>query len=367
MRKLATIQRIKTLFPIKGADRIELATFGGLGWQCVVKKGEFNEGDKCIYFEVDSLLPELPQFEFLRKSSWNNRYQKHRLRTMKMKGVLSQGLALPLSAFGGLTGNEPEGEDLTEVLGVMKYEPYVPAALQGDVNSFTWPIPKTDEERIQSNPEFIEQFSGKKFYSTVKLDGTSGSYILWTNPDSGKEEYHVCSRNHSIRKPEEGINTYWEMSDKYGIEERLKTMKHDGLMGIALQGEICGPGIQKNPLNLGEVGFFLFNMILIESRDGIPTVKRLPLMDMLLKLSVMNEFGSDKYLELETVPIDTQSIFHFKTVEKLLDFVDRDYKDYVNTNTDKPIEGMVFRLSEHPEHSFKVINNRYLLTGGDDE
>lgn len=90
-RKLASIQIISDLKPIEGADKIEVATC--LGWQCVVKKGEFKIGDKCIYWEIDSIVDSTnPIFEFMKE-------RKFRVKTQKFLKTLSQGLLMPLSVL----------------------------------------------------------------------------------------------------------------------------------------------------------------------------------------------------------------------------------------------------------------------------
>lgn len=147
MRKLASIQKIAHVRPIEGADKIEVV--GVLGWECVSKKGEFREGDPCLYFEIDSLLPQEERYEFLRASSYRKDLGRFRLRTVRLRRQLSQGLAFPVSLFPEAAGL-PEGSDLTDLLNVEKYEPPVPAQIQGDARGFSWPIAKTDEPRVQS-------------------------------------------------------------------------------------------------------------------------------------------------------------------------------------------------------------------------
>lgn len=90
-RSLAHVEIITALSSIEGADFLELAQV--LGWQCVVKKGEFQVGDKIIFCEIDSVLPELPEYEFLRKYNF-------RIKTQKLRGVISQGLVLPINITG---------------------------------------------------------------------------------------------------------------------------------------------------------------------------------------------------------------------------------------------------------------------------
>jgi RNA ligase (TIGR02306 family) len=348
MRKLASIQKIKEINPIENADAIEVATI--LGWNVVVKKGEFQPGDYCVYFEIDSLLPDEPQYEFLKKSSWNDRYGKIRLKTIKLRGQVSQGLALPLSSFDINFSLLNEGEDLTEVLGIEKYEPIIPASLGGDVNKFTWPISKTDEERIQSSPEgFIAGVTGKPYYITIKLDGTSASYMLAKN-DDGEIEFHACSRNYSLKYKED--NTIWQIAKKYNIEKKLKDYYLSTGVMYAIQGEICGPGIQKNRLNLSEHELFIFNIIDVETGEK---------MDYYSMLGFVYD-----YLEIPMVPVlENGKSFAYKTLDELLDLAKGKYKDHISSAVAKQDrEGIVVRAKDQSV-SFKVINNDFLLKGGD--
>jgi RNA ligase (TIGR02306 family) len=249
-RKLASIQRVLAIDPIPNADAIELARING--WQCVTKKGEFTVGDLGVYFEIDSIPPEIDLFRFL----WTTkdtvpgtpapRPEKFRIRTLRLRGALSQGLLLPLPAFE--LGEVSEGDDLTEQLGVGKYEPPAPAGMGDWRGPFLAMVPKTDEMRVQSVPTVLDEIAGKPYVITVKYDGTSATYAI--HPQTG--EFHACGRNQSIR---EGSNLYWNMARKYDIEAALRRSPH-----LAVQGEIVGPGIQKNPLGLKEVALFAFNV-----------------------------------------------------------------------------------------------------------
>ena len=222
MRKLASIQKIKYVKPIPDADSIE--TVGVLGWECVSKRGEFQPDDICVYFEIDSLLPEIPEFEFLRKSCWNETFKKFRLKTIRLKKQISQGLALPISAFPKLAGlfdtNIPYnvGTDVTELLGIEKYEPPIPAAIVGDARSFCWPISKTDETRVQLDDEykFIESLTGRPYYISLKLDGTSSTFLI----DPKDETFHVCGRNYSYKRND--THSFWQIAEKYNIEQGLR-------------------------------------------------------------------------------------------------------------------------------------------------
>ena len=129
MRKLASIQKIVSLEPIKDADKIEKATV--LGWELVVaKKDNFKVGDLVVYCEVDSILPDKPEFEFLRE-------RKFRIKTIKLRGQVSQGICFPLSILPKAKYNE--GEDVTEVFGARKYDPWrsLNARRQNDLHLLT--------------------------------------------------------------------------------------------------------------------------------------------------------------------------------------------------------------------------------------
>jgi len=355
---LASIQKIISLSPIKDADRIETAKV--LGWDCIVRKGEFKEGDLCIYIEIDSLIPREDWSEFLFK----NEKDKYRLRTMKMKGQLSQGLVLPLQidpiscedwdinlqtgiAKAGNTGSYIKtfniGDDVTNNLGITKYEKQIPIALAGQIKGdFPSFIPKTDEVRIQSELKLLEDLKGKPYYITTKLDGTSATYYKLNG------EFEVCSRNLRIKNPEqatyhdkseEGVkseNVYWKMAKKYKIEEWLPD-------GYAIQGEICGPGIQKNPLKLSDQELFIFNVFNIkEGKYYFPSD------DVYIDDATVN-------VGLKLVPLATDfgSEFNY-SLEELLEKAKGKYPNGGNK------EGIVVRSMDQLI-SFKVVNNDYLL------
>ena len=338
MRKLASIQTIKYVKPIPDADSIE--TVGVLGWEVVSKRGEFKPNDLCVFFEIDSLLPELPEFEFLRKSCWNDNLKKHRLKTVKLRKQLSQGLALPLSVFPNLAGLTV-GFDVTSLLGVEKYEPPIPAQIVGDARSFIWPISKTDEIRVQLDDEykFIESLTGKPYYISLKLDGTSSSFLI--DPNDGT--YHVCGRNYSYRRSHD--HSFWKISERYNIEQGLRNFWEKGHR-LALQGEVVGPGIQKNPLGLSHADLYIFNVIDIRTGQKLCLDK---------SLIVASQLG------LNFVPIvDKGSSFSY-TKTDLLEMAKGKYSDHFNSaKPSQDREGIVIR-SVCGEISFKAINNDFLL------
>lgn len=236
-RKLISIRKIKEIFPIKGADNIELAKIDG--WQTVVKKGEFHKGDYGVYFEIDSFLPIEDRYEFLRKSSYKklpNGTEGFRLKTIKLRKVLSQGLILPLSLFPEIASIDT-GIDLSKRLNVTKYEAPIPAHLSGIVKGqFPSFISKSDQERIQNLPEYFEEYKDIEFEETEKLDCSSVTF--YTN----NEDFGVCSRNLELKESED--NTIWWLAKKLNIENTLFKLSKN----IALQGEIVGEGIQKKQI-----------------------------------------------------------------------------------------------------------------------
>lgn len=338
MRKLASVQQIKYVNSIPDADSIE--TVGVLGWECVSKKGEFRPEDKCIYFEIDSLLPEIPEFEFLRKSCWKPNLNKYLLRTVKLRKQLSQGLALPLTVFPKLAELEV-GTDATDLLGIEKYEPPIPAAIIGDARSFNWMISKTDEVRVQLDDEykFIDSLFGKPYYISLKLDGTSSTFLI----DPKDETFHVCGRNYSYKRNDD--HSFWKIADKYNIEQGLRDFWENGFR-IAIQGECVGPGIQKNPLGLTAPDLYVFNVVDINTNAKL---------DLNKSLSVTEQLG------LKFVPILEKGEKFNYTKDDLLEKAKGKYSEHFSSaKPSQEREGVVIR-SLCGEISFKAINNDFLL------
>lgn len=340
-RKLASVQRVLALHPIENADAIERAQING--WQCVVKKGEFVPGDQGVFFEIDAIPPDLPPLAFLwtarNAEGPQPRPDSFRIRTMRLRGTLSQGLLLPLSTFD-LPTNLSEGDDLTALLGVGKWEPPVPAGM----GEFRAPFPplvrKTDEMRVQSVPGVLDELQGLPYVITLKCDGTSATYCI----DPRTEEFHACGRNHSVT---EGANHYWNVARKYEIEAALRTAPH-----LAIQGEICGPGIQKNRLGLKDVGFFAFNVY--NQQEG----------------KYLSHDEARAFLEsvnLPAVPVVEEGASFAHTQDSLLALAEGKYEGTQNER-----EGIVIRPKTERTSvllagrlSFKAISNRFLLKEGE--
>lgn len=328
LRKLASIQVIKDIIPIKDADAIEVVRV--LGWNVVVKKGEFKIGDKVIYCEVDSLFPQKPEFEFLRKVNF-------RIKTIRLRGVYSQGICFPLSILP--VGVYNEGDDVTNLLEISKYEPPIPVDLKGEAKgAFPSFLSKTGETRIQCLEDILTKYLGTLCYYSEKIDGTSSTFYL------NKGEFGVCGKNMEWLDTER--NTYWQMARKYDIEKKLRSIGRN----IAIQGEIIGEGIQRNKYKLGknERRLYIFNAFDIDTYTYLS----------------FNEFAQlMKDMDLETVPILETN---FKLTNDI-DYLTELSKGNSVINPKTRREGIVIRpLVEQTDISlgrlsFKAINPEFLL------
>lgn len=344
MRKLVTIRTIAEVVPIDGADQIEVVKLDG--WQCVAKKNEFKAGDMAVYHEIDSFLPQHPRYNFMAvrgiQTNGDGR-NGYRLRTIRLRGQLSQGLALPLSLFPELQDHIPE--DLSELLGISKYEPAIPAQLAGQAKGiFPSFLKKTDQERIQ-NMKWILDDHDSLWEVTQKLDGSSMS-VFW---NAG--EFGVCSRNLELKETEG--NTFWQVANRLCLREKLAQIGEN----ICLQGELIGPGIQGNPHKLSQPEFFLFDIWLIdEQRYASPSERTLYML--------RNELS-----EISQAPLlhSAFSLSQFgKSPEAIiagplhdaLEFANK-APDMLNPKNPAP-EGVVFKRHDGC-HSFKIISNKYLL------
>lgn len=327
MRKLASLQRISEIEPIPGADNIEVATVKG--WKVVVKKGEYKKGDLCIYCEIDSVLPEKPEFEFLKSRGY-------RIRTLKLRGQISQGLCLHPSILG--RNSYVEGEDVTEELGITKYEPPIPAHLGGEIKgSFPHFIPKTDAERVQNiPPEFFVENFGKMMVATEKLDGTSFTAYYFNG------EVGFCSRNWELKNNEANSNnTYYKIFQKVlpGLYQVVKMLGN-----CAIQGEIVGEGIQGNQYKLKGQHLYLFDIYLIDERRYV-------------SYWTLQEFCEAARINI--VPfIDILKIDSNTHLDFLLNIAEG--SSMINPTANR--EGLVFRIDENDKRvTFKAVSNAFLL------
>lgn len=355
MRKLASIKQISNLIPIEGKDRIELAIVDG--WSVIVKKNEFSVGSKCVYCEIDSVLPDKPEFEFLRSNGF-------RIKTMKMSGVISQGICFPINILPEAQRNLDVGTDVTEIIGVVQYEktmdkePSIATKIPNKhypkfLMKFNWfrtliykfdhkgsktfPdfISKTDETRIQNMPWILS--TKAPFVATEKVDGQSGSFALVKHDGifGTKFEYIVCSRN--LRLYNKDTSSYWNVSDRYNIESVLKNLigNHNW---VAIQGECVAPGVQGNKYKVTEPDLYVFNLIYPDGR-----------VDSISANTICESNG------LKFVPIIDKSYILPDTVDEVLKFAHGKSKI-----GDTLREGVVFR-DLCGKQSFKAVDPLFLL------
>ncbi len=347
MRKLASVQRIWKIEPIDGADRIELAYV--LGWQCVVNRGQFRPMDLAVYFEIDSFLPIRPEFEFMRTSSYRRTDimgEGFRLRTMKFRGQISQGLLLPISEFSEIAEDIEPGSDVTEILGVRKWEIEEKATTGGTViGSLPIDVPHTDETRIQAEPDLVRDFAGLEYYISTKMDGSSHSVSI------DEDGFHVTGHNYEYR--DDGKSAFYELVKRDDIETGIRRYYEENhLQLLTVQGEFCAPGIQKNRLKLSRPEWYVFTIRVDGKRVG---------------LKKMQEICDE--LNLQMVPIEeigTDLPSRYPTVEALLERADGEYPKGGRK------EGIVIRPTEPVYNdrisaalSMKVVNNKYLLKNED--
>lgn len=355
MRKLATIREIRDIKPIPDADRIEVAKVDG--WEVVIsKKDNLKPGDKIIYVEIDSKMPEIPQYEFLQS-------RKYVVKTIKMRGQISQGLILPLSILP--EGDYKIGQDVTDILGITKYDPQLEeenAIIEENKKSARNPIikyllryawfrkiylkpskktnfpswiKKTDEERIQNKPGLYQRLKDENIRLTVteKVDGSSGTYFL-KKVGKKKYEFGVCSRNRRLAVPDKSY--YWKAASKYKIHDALKQIIGDKEW-VILQGEITGKGIQGNKYK-DDLSFWAFNLITPDKKYDTYEMQEI--------LAPHRIF---------TVPIVTTDYRVKGEISDIVEYVKGTSQIY-----DREREGCVFRNVDE-NISFKCINPDFLL------
>lgn len=357
MRKLASVKQVSEIHPIEGKDRIVLAIIDG--WSVIVKKDEFHVGDKCVYVEIDSVLPEKPEFEFLRSKDF-------RIKTMKMAGVISQGICFPMSILP--EGSYAVDQDVTDIIGVKQFERTMdkePINTTETKSKIKWPkflmrwawfrklvlpkkeakgfpdfISKTDETRIQNIPHILK--SKIHWVATEKIDGQSGTFCLVRKKSlipffKDKFEYIVCSRN--LRLYNKDKSSYWSVSDRYDIPSVLRKLiddfDHDW---VAIQGECIASNVQGNKYKVEEPDLYVFNLITPFGRWG----------------SLEAKYTCEKY-GLKFVPIIAEDVSEFASVDAVLSFAHG-----MSAIGDTLREGVVFR-SPDGLHSFKAVDPLFLM------
>jgi RNA ligase (TIGR02306 family) len=340
MRKLASIRKIDDIRPIAGADAIECAVVGG--WTVVVKKNEFKVGELAVYFEIDSWIP-VELAPFLCKGKEPREFEGvkgERLKTIKLRGQLSQGLLLPLEpTCANIVSELFEGLDVTEPLGIKKWEKAIPAQLAGQVRgNFPSLIPKTDQERAQNLVKEIVSANeaGMRFEITEKLEGSSMTVYRIHG------EFGVCSRNLDLKRDEN--NTFWKVAIEEDIEAQM--MSIDPYWDFAIQGELVGPGIQGNIYGLSKPMFFVFDVYDIQAGRYLDPLARRDLIERM-------ELNHVPVLAAHAELYDTLGI---TDIPQLLKFAEG--KSVLKADQER--EGIVFK-QVNGGMTFKAISNKYLL------
>ena len=397
MRKLASVVEIESVEPIPDTERLSVATMHGKGWKVVVGRNDFRPGEKAVYFEIDSYLPNEERYAFLRDRCLRKFCTKGgevlkeglRIKTIKLRGVISQGLLMPLSAFPDIEerivphptvvhsdDDKPQlvidefvesedgeqaiaktrvdlvGADVTQLLRVGHFDE-VKAALAPamgnpisaeSTGSFPSYVPKTDEERIQNLVEYFTTMKDRTFEVTVKADGSSVTMLYAPNEDP-EAPFKVCSRNLNLN-PEKADGTKplpWQMAFKYNVEEKLRKYWEESGIELALQGELVGPGIQSNRDMLTEHEWRVFKIWdITNQRYLLPSIAQM----------VCEDLG----IPYVTVLAKSMPVFQkFANVDELLSFAEG------KTERGNEREGVVFKTTDLPYRSFKAVSNRYLL------
>jgi RNA ligase (TIGR02306 family) len=328
MRKLATLARIEKILVHPNADTLELATVRG--WQVVVKKGSFSQGDVCVYVEIDAVLPPKPEFEFMAP-------RHYRVKTIRLRGELSQGICFSTSILPDNKEPAEVGDDVTELIEIQLYQPPIPACLGGDVvGAFPSFIPKTDQERIQNHRWILDELRNEEWVVTEKIDGSSCTMFMRDG------EFGVCSRNMQL-KPSDN-NAFWIAARKYQVEERFRGMN------VAIQGELIGPKIQGNRYGLSDYQWRVFDVFHCERGDRGEY------------LDPYDAISFCKVMGLEMVPHLFRS-HTFQTMDQML--LSAEDKSVLNPKVER--EGLVWKPMQNRTDprigrvSFKVISNNFLL------
>lgn len=379
-RKLATIQRIKELLPIKDADRIELAIING--WQVVTQKGQHMVGDLVVFYEIDSFLPASdPRYASFedRFINWGDK-RGMRLKTIKLKKQLSQGLILPIRNFDELQKNRSlaEGDDVTEILKIEKWEavePNGPAVATGaKTRSFPFFLRKTDQERIQNYGGLVSRALDEEFEVTVKKDGSSmtvfrvdpesiyykdaqaltgQSLSLWEKikkyifRSENEPVYGICSRN--ILLPLDGQSNFHKAA--MDVLAALVDEGEFNSTSYAVQGEVVAPDIQENYEKVKGVEFHLFDIWDIDKQEYLLPMDR-------RAFAALRNLNHVKMVDQGKL----RDIVRFQEgddiVKKLLT-----YASGPGDNEGVQREGVVFK-SKTRDFSFKAVSNEYLLATG---
>lgn len=396
MRKLASIQKILNIRPIPGADAIEAIDV--LGWTVVAQKGQHTVGDLVIYFEVDSFLnatdPRYASFEE-RFTNWGDK-RGMRLKSIKLRKQLSQGLILPIRNFYELNDKVlKEDDDVTEILKIEKWEPLHEVnsnaggigAKTAGAKPFPSFIRKTDQERVQNRINHLPVVAGKEtFEKTIKLDGSSMTVFHVNNTSPVFEQVAedieirklrnmgtvrrlwykiqkklglvkaptylqgVCSRN--IQLDPNGANHFSEYVSDFNVFGNLLALDKN----YAVQGELIGASIQENYEKVVTNQYYVYDVFDIDAQKYL-----LP----------KDARAFAKAVGLAYVPVlDAEVNLEAVLGQPVTDENARQLIDLILTDAEGPgmnpgvkREGVVYK-SNTTEFSFKAISNSYLLKKG---
>ena len=373
-RQLASVQKILSLNPIEGADRIEVARV--LGWDVVVKKGDFKVGDMGCYIEIDSIVPSTPIFEFMKE-------RKYRVRTIKLKKQTSQGLFMSFNDLG-ITNTKrlKEGDDLTSLIGITKWEPdenNTPIYQGKGKKSIWWKlvytlpflkmfrkrcgpgasfpghlVPKTDETRIQAfGPSFLETYADLPVAISQKMDGSSATFVY------NKGKFSVASRN--VWYIEKKDNNFWKVAENTGIAKAVKEVF--GKRNVCLQGEVCGPSIQENRYKFDSLHYFLFGIFDSDKKEYFTPQELINAFESLRAAGSTIEIVDQIVMPTDGITIKDIGL----TVDAWLAYVETRSR----FNPDTWNEGVVIRSLDNKPYgvkgmeggrfSWKCVSNKYLL------
>ena len=384
-KPLAYVSQIKSLAPIEGKDRIELAKFENHAWQVIVQRGQFAPGDKAVYIETGAVLPARDEFRFLEGRCFSAKYDGYKIRTIKMGGVYSEGIVFTMESLG-IPKGRPVDYNLTKELAVRAVEDEIlPVTViektrwrkllskffgidfgkWGFVKGgFPGYLAKTDETQAASIPDLFEGMSGMNVYVSIKLDGQSLTLAVHEGV------FTVCTRNQTVyrNKAKRAIrelspstaSRYKSPSPQAYVAARLDAPRRLARFdGVAVQGELCGPKIQKNKMGFADYGFFVFNVFDIARRRYY-------------SFAEIERFCADNGFSM--VPIVEKRRFDFGDMGRLQEYANT--FDYENGT---PAEGIVVRGEDgspyapeplekmHGMMSFKVINQRFKVKYQGDE
>lgn len=351
---IAQITNIEQIFDKEGkpANTIEYITLND-GWRCVSGKGNFQVGDKAIYFEIDSLIPKTldvgldpnKTINFYGNEFW-------RIKTFRALGYNSQGYAIPPRLLN--LDSVPLDTDVTNLLGVIQYKLVDPETHLEQEGKFPEKFKETSQVRIQNlnNPRLENLLKKNYFEKSLKLEGQSMTiYKL-----DGK--IGVCSHHYEYKYSAD--NKYWAAAERQGIITALE--KYDG--DIGLQGELMGPNMEGNIEKLTEREFFLFD-IQNPHRNNVfvPRSERMGI------LQFLNDNGAKiKHTPSTVVFIGEASNYDATKADVLIDTTGKSIMEIRQIIMDmangpsmkaKWKEGDVYKSVDGFE-SFKVISSKYL-------